>query len=372
MTGAAFLSALKHELASLSDNQRKEAMSYFAEYLAEVGDDQAAIAELGTPKEVAKELMEQFREQDILEQTLAEVSSQEYSNVEEIKLDLTSLDLVVEESDVAEVEVEANESVLESLEIERREGRLEIKQKHDFRTINSFTIFGFGFNFTQTGKVIVKTPRNQKVEQISINSLSGDVDLKNLKLDHLGCHLTNGDLDLKGMEVDSLKLHLTNGDFEFENGRADVLELTLLNGDLELKTCQFENIKAELYNGDADLVDILVAEILDLDFKNGDVKMTSSQFKDMSLNNLHGDVELRQPNFTGQTKMTLLYGDVQVDLTEELRQLLSIDLKASNGDYSVRDASGRHYGENGFYRYGNPAQSPSLEISNSYGDIVIN
>ncbi|MGT2683313.1 DUF4097 family beta strand repeat-containing protein [Streptococcus porci] len=353
MTGAAFLSALKHELASLSDNQRKEAMSYFAEYLAEVGDDQAAIAELGTPKEVAKELIEQFREQDILEQTLAEVSSQEYSNVEEIKLDLTSLDLVVEESDVAEVEVEANESVLESLEIERREGRLEIKQKHDFRTINSFTIFGFGFNFTQTGKVIVKTPRNQKVEQISINSLSGDVDLKNLKLNHLGCHLTNGDLDLKGMEVDSLKLHLTNGD-------------------LELKTCQFENIKAELYNGDADLVDILVAEILDLDLKNGDVKMTSSQFKDMSLNNLHGDVELRQPNFTGQTKMTLLYGDVQVDLTEELRQLLSIDLKASNGDYSVRDASGRHYGENGFYRYGNLTQSPSLEISNSYGDIVIN
>lgn len=57
-----YLSALRHELQALSDLEREEAIKYYADYFedAELDTEAQIIAEFGTPKELAKIILNNF------------------------------------------------------------------------------------------------------------------------------------------------------------------------------------------------------------------------------------------------------------------------------------------------------------------------
>ena len=61
MTRTAFLSALEQLLAPLPESERKDALSYYEDYLDAAGPEKEAqtIAELGTPEEVAHKILEE-------------------------------------------------------------------------------------------------------------------------------------------------------------------------------------------------------------------------------------------------------------------------------------------------------------------------
>ena len=61
MTRTAFLAALKQLLAPLPEAERKDALSYYEDYLDAAGpeNEARAIAELGTPEEVAHKILEE-------------------------------------------------------------------------------------------------------------------------------------------------------------------------------------------------------------------------------------------------------------------------------------------------------------------------
>ena len=60
MTRTAFLAALEQLLAPLPEAERKDALSYYEDYLDAAGPEKEAqaIAELGTPEEVAHKILE--------------------------------------------------------------------------------------------------------------------------------------------------------------------------------------------------------------------------------------------------------------------------------------------------------------------------
>ena len=61
MTRTAFLAALEQLLAPLPEAERKDALSYYEDYLDAAGPEKEAqaIAELGTPEEVAHKILEE-------------------------------------------------------------------------------------------------------------------------------------------------------------------------------------------------------------------------------------------------------------------------------------------------------------------------
>uniref|UniRef100_UPI004025225D DUF1700 domain-containing protein n=1 Tax=Faecalibacterium sp. TaxID=1971605 RepID=UPI004025225D len=61
MTRTAFLAALEQFLAPLPEAERKDALSYYEDYLDAAGpeNEARAIAELGTPEEVAHKILEE-------------------------------------------------------------------------------------------------------------------------------------------------------------------------------------------------------------------------------------------------------------------------------------------------------------------------
>ena len=61
MTRTAFLAALEQLLAPLPEAERKDALSYYEDYLDAAGPEKEAqaLAELGTPEEVAHKILEE-------------------------------------------------------------------------------------------------------------------------------------------------------------------------------------------------------------------------------------------------------------------------------------------------------------------------
>ena len=61
MTRTAFLAALEQLLAPLPESERKDALSYYEDYLDAAGpeNEARAIAELGSPEEVARKILDE-------------------------------------------------------------------------------------------------------------------------------------------------------------------------------------------------------------------------------------------------------------------------------------------------------------------------
>ena len=61
MTRTAFLAALERLLAPLPEAERKDALSYYEDYLDAAGpeNEARAIAELGSPEEVARKILDE-------------------------------------------------------------------------------------------------------------------------------------------------------------------------------------------------------------------------------------------------------------------------------------------------------------------------
>ena len=67
MTRTAFLAALEQLLASLPESERKDALSYYEDYLDAAGpeNEARAIAELGSPEEVARKILDEQSPQGV-------------------------------------------------------------------------------------------------------------------------------------------------------------------------------------------------------------------------------------------------------------------------------------------------------------------
>lgn len=60
MTRAQYLKAIKNNIQSLTIDEQNEALQYYSDYFEDAGDDKKVMEELGTPEEVAKQIIEKF------------------------------------------------------------------------------------------------------------------------------------------------------------------------------------------------------------------------------------------------------------------------------------------------------------------------
>lgn len=90
MTREEYLSALKGNLNSLSEDEKAEALQYYSDFFEDANDDQKVMDELGNPEELAAKIKENFS--NALVKTAAENSNEEKSTLEDSENFFASFD----------------------------------------------------------------------------------------------------------------------------------------------------------------------------------------------------------------------------------------------------------------------------------------
>ncbi|MGT2829083.1 DUF4097 family beta strand repeat-containing protein [Streptococcus hillyeri] len=369
MTGQEFLQRLEMALASLTDSQKQEVMAYFKEYLAEAGDNAEAIAELGHPEEVAKELVGQFQEKGILEERAQELTVREsLADVTTLQITLHDFDVIVEQDDVSEVVIEAVEEVKELLAISRENGKVTIAQTSDTARYKTISILGlFSVKTRMASGVTVKVPRSTSFKTVTVTSRDGDATLSGVTANQAVVTLTNGDLELKDCRIADLKMTLQNGDGEVIHSTMENVLGNLQNGDCEIAECQLGVAEFYLANGDLELEKVESHETLELQLSNGDLIYRHGKADHARAKLSNGDATVSDLDFK-DLMLTHHCGDAAVSLKDGQAEDLAIVVETKFGDYRVLG----HSGENGRYTHINHQATRQLTITNHFGDVSVN
>lgn len=348
MTGQEFLQHLADELGQVSQRQKEEVLGYFQEYLAEIGDDEMALADLGHPKEVAQDLLEQLKERDILEEKLElALRESQVETVGRLLVDVYDVDLVLEGADVPSVSIQMSDQLRSELEVQQLENGISIRQLKRER-FGKFKFFGFA-NWQEPRCLTIQLPQFSSLRELDLTSSCGDMRLAEIKALDVTCRLKNGDLDLIDLACEQLSLKLTNGDLDLVNAKCDCLSVELMNGDLTIEDSQWHLGKIEGKNGDGYLKRVVCQET--------------------KLELLRGDLELEDSTWQGYFLADLSCGDATIALAADFYQSLSLELSTSFGDCSVKGHSSSGLSQQ--FTYQASVVGPKLEIHNKFGDISL-
>lgn len=273
-----YLNALKNMLPSLSDEEREEALQYYADYFEEAGDDEKVISELGPVEEVAKNIIEKFAGVPATTKKVEEESS--YEEFESFPAD-DVLCYDYENKDIRSLELKLGGSFAVFIKgkawmVETRgllKDEIECVVKHDgtllinnVSNLKRFHFFGF-FNHERKSRyvprILVTVPENVELDRINMHAGAGNYIFKDTKIvaKELFSELGAGNLELEGIKAQKMKLKCGMGNVKF-NGAVE--EKLLLDCGMGAVTMQLDG-KASDYSYDCKV------GLGDFDF-NGDIK----------------------------------------------------------------------------------------------------
>ena len=152
------------------------------------------------------------------------------------------------------------------------------------------------FNFhTVSGDVVI----NQLiVNDFRLKSTNGDIELSNIDLGEAKFSLVNGDVEIQGMKATSFDVSLVNGDIEIEKAQVKGnMQFNSVSGDVELKEVECDTASFKTVSGDVEGKNFYVNE-LSLKSISGDVNIDnddkSREIIVKSKKTLSGDVKINK------------------------------------------------------------------------------
>lgn len=150
------------------------------------------------------------------------------------------------------------------------------------------------FNYsTVSGEVAIN---NLVVESFKLKSTNGDIMLSNVNLGESKFNLVNGDVEIEGLKALSLEISLVNGDIEFTKGLIKKhIYFNSVSGDVELRDVECDTAAFKTVSGDVEGVNFYVNEIQyksvsgDLEIHNED---KSREINVISKKTVSGDVNI--------------------------------------------------------------------------------
>jgi hypothetical protein len=187
----------------------------------------------------------------------------------------------------------------------------------------------------------------EEVEEIRINLLSGDVEVRNLTLKSLQGRTVSGDWEFDDCRIRLLSVDTKSGDIDLDDTECADIELVSYSGDLSLQKTS-GNLEAKTASGDIDLdrhrADRLKAESMSGDL---DVYAVSPQIE---LITVSGDIELNSGGRAESISCTATSGDIcarigDTDYTAVLRTVSGDisnetdlpEVKRSSKEYVIGD-----------------------------------
>lgn len=267
MTRTTYLRELKKNLSSLSESEISDAIAYYSNYFDDADDDQKVINELGTPSELAGEIIERSKkhliEMEAAEKSENNSSSEQESdalyyefdkkNVKSIQMNLGAAEIVFIPGKKIGIESRGIESNALNCNLSSS-GLLSISNQ---KRIN-FDIFTHNRKYRAVPRILIILPENLSLETLKIRIGAGSLITKNIGLsaNNASFEVEAGNLTIENFECGASKFRCGMGNLTYEGSLIGHSEIDCGMGNVKLT---LKGNKAEYsYDGKVGLGDFKI------------------------------------------------------------------------------------------------------------------
>lgn len=211
-----------------------------------------------------------------------------FGKIKNIVIETTTADISIECSVISTqyAYVECYEDVNATHTVTFEDGTLTIKEVDNRKWYDHI-----GINFDQPKITIGLTALYY--DQVTIRTVTGDVEANMLWGKDIDISVTTGDVELKNMHCDNLTTTGSTGDVELTNVRAvENLTINRSTGDVEFEDCDGENIVVSVTTGDVE-GNLLTGKIFKVKTRTGDVEVPKNSIGGTcTITTTTGDIEI--------------------------------------------------------------------------------
>lgn len=311
MTEQQFIRELENELNQMSSEERDDILADIREYFISGREDgktdSEIAASLGSPKDIAKDLLENYVPAPSRVQSNNQLIHIPHANFSAVNMDIDhgALNVYPSSNDETYVElVGENEKMVLTAEVVHNTLHVRLKmKKHSF--------FSFFFMIKEL-KVNVALPK-KLYQSIVLKSDNGRIRAEKLLGKDVQVLSDNGAVNLKELATTMLRAETDNGRIEMDKIQTERLIANTDNGRIELRNIDAAEVEAETDNG----------RII-MEYVNGKIKGKTD----------NGRIILLTPSLDTMIDLETDNGSIQVE-TEKAPQNVSIQTKTDLGKIDV-------------------------------------
>lgn len=246
MTRSEYFSRLDKLLQCIDSEEREAALRYYNEYFDDAGADNEAevMAELGTPEELARNIIVQtVNEKESAQKESAPQA--EFDGFTSINVDVINAKVTVRKGAEYAVDITRSENASTKIEAHCANSTLfineEMKVKKLFRNF---------INGAHKPAIIEITVPDIRLNDIKAENVNGSITLSGLEAGRIGCEIVNGSMGAYDCNADSMHLECVNGSVAAMNCAVTFgCNLSTVNGSATVAGNHEGRIKAESVNG---------------------------------------------------------------------------------------------------------------------------
>ena len=232
-----YFEELRKELETRNAKDSQEILSYFEEIVNDHLDngesEESIIASLGSVEQLADSICEKQTTKETIphEQHL---ERRTFSGISKINIDVKAYDVTIEITDEENGWLEYNSSDDMCLDVNISNNKISIEEEDSSTIVNTFfaKIFSLRDRGFQ-GYLHIYCPKD-KMFDLCINTVSGDVKVKDVKCDEIEFESVSGDMKLQDVFSRDLNIDTVSGDFNINNLKCDEITIETVSGDVEL------------------------------------------------------------------------------------------------------------------------------------------
>lgn len=236
-------------------------------------------------------------------------------NIKNININWTESYVKVSESDSSQIEI--TELSVKEL---KDEDKMRLDVNGDNLNIASedkgyFIFFGSWGN--EGHALEIKVPKNLNLKDMTVNTVSADVNVSELSADAVTLGTTSGNIQANNVLSDNIKLNTTSGDINL-TGTCDTLNINSTSGNAEFSGTAKNSISSESVSGDIKmLMDICPKDNIYLKTVSGNSTLYIPENNGFTVNKstVSGDVNIGFP--TTQNGDTYIYKDGSLNINAE-------------------------------------------------------
>ena len=150
------------------------------------------------------------------------------SNILNLNIDLETIDITIEFSDVTTPTFVYSESLNKNIGISQDDFTVSLRERKSF----------FSFGNSKTNTIQVKLPYNYKLENLKANLNLSDLKLKDLVIENINANLSQGDLLIINSEISNSRFKLEIGDVKIRDSQISKIDIENDMGDIILINTQ--------------------------------------------------------------------------------------------------------------------------------------
>ena len=252
-----YFEELRKELETRNAKDSQEILSYFEEIVNDHLDngesEESIIASLGSVEQLADSICEKQTTNEIIphEQHL---ERRTFSGISKINIDVNAYDVTIEITDEENGWLEYNSSDDICLDVNISNNKISIEEEDSSTIVNTFfaKIFSLRDRGFQ-GYLHIYCPKD-KMFDLCINTVSGDVKVKDVKCDEIEFESVSGDMKLQDVFSRDLNIDTVSGDFNSQKITIiDTFKAQSVSGDFNINNLKCDEITIETVSGDVEL-----------------------------------------------------------------------------------------------------------------------